>query len=358
MIYNHTSILITNLLFYNIDNLLYKTTGINTIAHSPVMDCSPRSVAIHHEIVIVTQSKEIIIRISISNFTIDEFLKIQNYFSEIADNLHYILQIVFKKKFTIKDEKDINKNIYTVHNKEIDISVINHNGEKYIQFFIPIEFFRLFSKNISLNAPSDVIEDDVLNFFKNPKWMIPDSQFVLTSLSTVELGTLINQLLTRNQLTTYQLFLVLQAFPDLSGTIKNVLSKNIISDVIQFNKTAGKLKINRRDVTGGIYSIEESMYFILRDDDDIQYSHILRSIQLLIQASLNLELLLRKSFIEWISVIAADDLLHAAVSITEDAVMANALTRDRDRCIEIMNNFLTERKINDILILINDNTPL
>jgi hypothetical protein len=356
MMYNHASRLITNLIFDDIDAALQRITGVKIIAHSPIMDSAPRSIITHFSFIISTYNKEINIHISINGFSDDTCTALQYYFVELSKNLKNIFQIVFKKNITINHERNINKKFYIIHYKEIVVSSANTDHEQYLQLLLPIDFFKFFSKNISQLSSSEVIESEVLSFFKNPKWIIPNVLFLISALSNIELNNLINQLQRNNLLTPYQIFLIIHAYPELSGAIKSVLSKNIINDVIQCNKKFDALKINRRDIAGGIFSIEESIYFIMRDGSDIHYSQFLGRIQKIIQSSLNLDILLTKTFSEWISEIIADGLLYATLSVTEDTIAAKALSKDYHAFIEQFRKYISEIKINDIRQLINQDT--
>ena len=355
--FNHASRLITNLLFNDFDQMLQRIMGTPVIAYSPIMDSAPRSVTVHSGIRILTQNKEISIYISIHDIPVEQAAALQNFFSELSIGLKNIFQLVFKKKCSTNYIPYFDKKIYMAHYKEIVISIINDDREQYLDILLPVDFFTLFSKNINPSSSSEQIESEVLNFFKNPKWMIPELEFLFTSLSNVELNNLINQLQRKNLLSPYQLFLIIQAFPHLSGLMKSVLSKNIINDVIQFNKKSDRLKINRRDIAGGLYSVEESIYFIMRDESDILYSQFLRSMQNIIRSSLNFDILLIKKFSEWISDIMADDLLYATLSVTEDGVSALAFSKESPSLIEHLREYISETKMNDIRKLIKQDSP-
>jgi hypothetical protein len=355
--FNHASRLITNFLFNDIDGVLQRITGTPIIAYSPIMDSTPRSVTVHSGIRILTHNKEINIYISIIDLPQEQSAALQNFFAELSNNVKNIFQLVFKKKCSTNYLPYYNKKIYVLHYKKIVISIISDDREQYLELLIPIDFFKSFSKNINSSSSSELIESQVLNFFKNPQWMIPELLFLFTALSNVELNNLINQLQRNNFLTPYQIFLIIQAYPELSSLIKSILSKNIINDVIQFNKKFNTLKINRRDIAGGIYSVEESIYFIVRGESDIGYSQFLRSMQKIIQSSLNFDILLAKKFSDWISDIITDDLLYATLSVTEDVVTAQALSKESPSFIEQFRKYISETKMNDIRQLIKQELP-
>lgn len=337
------------MLFSAIDKALCQIHAAQRVAYSAIMDCLPKSVSVDHSIIIRSLIKEYTIYISVLNFSPDEYILIDKSFADNSVNLRNILQIVFKKDFTLLCRSHGKKNIHLPKLKQIIVSVICDDSEHYVEFYIPTEIFRLFSKNIFSGTPSEIIESEIIDFFKIPGWMIPDFKYLYTSLDDAELKNLTNLLQRKNLLTPYHIFLLLQAFPELSGIMRKLLSKNTINDVIRYNKASNKLKINRRDMAGAIYSIEESIYCMLRDGNEFFYSAFLSDMQQLIRWSINMELLLKRSFIDWIAYIMADDLLYATVSATEDRTTARAFARHHSELKKLFNNRISENKINDIL---------
>ncbi len=352
MLYNHASVILVDLLFFNIDDHLRKITTAESVALSPLMDCSSPSVQVQAGIFLRIATKKIDIQIAIDNFSYNEIDIVQQLFANMIHDLNIALNVICKKNFSICFEKSLNKIIYTNHYKEIVISVIDPYNEKSIHIIFPFYFFSLFSNSLTISSSAQFIEGEVLRFFINPKWMLPDISSLFNALSGSEILKLINYLQKKNLLTPYQIFLLIQAYPELSGTIKSSLSQNSINDVIQYNKDKN-LKITKRDISGGIYSIEESLLLIVREGIDVNYSRLLNHIQQIVQLSLASDLLLKKDFSTWLVEIQSHDLLYATISITEDTVVAAAISRDSESHIRLLNKYVTERKIEDIKELIN-----
>jgi len=352
MLYNHVSAIILNLLFFQIDRQLKNTIWSLSVAFSPVMDCTSPSMQVDAGILLRVSSREIAIHIMVDNFTPEESDKVHGLFAGMIHDSTIALNIVCKKNFSLVFRKNLGTTIYTNQLKEIVLSVMFPDGEKSIHILLPFYFFRLFSNSITPSSSARDIEDAVLRFFTNPRWMLPDISYLFNALTGPECITMINYLQKKNLLTPYQIFLLIQAYPELSGTIKNALSQNIINDVIHYNKDS-HLKITKRDIAGGIYSIEESLLMIASEGIDVSYSRPLRHIQHIIQLSLASGLVLKKNFSAWLSEIQSQDLLHATVSTTDDAVMAAAISRESDTYLLLLKKSLSERKVNDIKELID-----
>ncbi len=242
--------------------------------------------------------------------------------------------------------------IYTIQWKEIVISFTASGEDKDIHIFFPLEFFSLFLiSNSSVLSALDA-EHVVIRFFNNPQWMLPDIHYLFSSLDRIEFRSLINFLQKKGSLTSYQIFLVINAYPDLTGKIKNTLSQNSIDDVIRFSKE-NNLEVTKRDIAGGIYSVEESHSMLMRDGIDLSYSAVLRNIQRIVQLSLAGDLALKKNFPAWLSEMRSEGLLHATISSTGDSIIAAAIGRDCGSILSIFSEVLTERKIEDIQALVN-----
>ncbi len=289
---------------------------------------------------------------AMDNFTPEEFGKVTGLFAGMIHDSPIALNMICKKKFLLVFEQNLSTTIYTNQLKEIVLSLMFPDGEKSIHILIPFYFFSLFSNSLKPSSSAQFIEDEVISFFTNPQWMLPDISLLFNAVARPEFLTLISYLQKKNLLTPYQIFLLIQGFPELSGIIKNALSQNIINDVIHYNKDK-HLKITKRDIAGGIYSIEESLLMIATKGIDVSYSRLLKHIQHIVQLSLAGDVVSKKKFGAWLEDIQSQDLLYAAVSTTDDAVMAAAISRESDIYLPLLKKSLSERKLADIKELIN-----
>jgi hypothetical protein len=301
--------------------------------------------------------KSISLFIHTENLSKEEEDRLSQYFSAISAETEMILHILFKRGYTFKYSDGEDKVINTEEFKSILISILFPEEEKYIQVLMPTQFFRLFSKNIEENFPAESIEKEMIHYITNPKWIVPDLKYLFQSLTNRELSELLNQLQKMNLLSTYQIFLITYAFPELSVKIKRVLSKNVVKDVLELKKRAGNLKVKKRDIVGGIYSIEESIYFLMQHEVYFSYSYFLRKMQNYIRRARNIEILFLKDFRSWIDEIIQKELLYQIIAKTDDRIIARAITKNTDMYLRIFSQFISERKLNDLQSLINESTP-
>jgi hypothetical protein len=229
-----------------------------------------------------------------------------------------------------------------------------HETEKVLSVFLPLDFFRLFSKDIDICDSSETLAVKFLNYFEKPLWMLPDFRIIANSLTQTEFTKLFNHLQKQNLLTPYQIYLLTLGFPEVSGVIKRSLSKNSIKDVLALKKNAGKMNLGKRDIIGGIYSIEESIFFILKKADDLEYSLFIKKLQRLTFFARNLIILQRKEFRVHISEIIEDDLLLPVLSSIDDLILGMAFSMDAGDSFLLAKSGLSERKQMNIINCMNN----
>jgi len=352
MLFNHSSVIIGNLLFPDISNCLHDLLRGSNIAYSPIVDCSSTSDQIQLTLSLQSLIKKIDIHVSCCNFSTDEQKIFQQKTADMLHDMTTIFNVVCKKHFTITLDRDLQQTIYTSQFKEIVISFTASGEDKDIHIFLPLEFFSLFSISKYSTLSALDAEHVVINFFKNPQWLVPDIHYLFNSLDRIEFRSLIHYLQKNGSFMPYQIYLIISAFPDLTGKIKNTISQNSIDDVIRYNKDNNP-KVTKRDIAGGIYSIEESISMIMRDGIDLRYSVALRNIQHIVQLSLSTDMALKKDFPAWLAEMRSEDMLHATISSTEDTVIAAAIGRDSSSIFPILSEVITERKIENIQKMIN-----
>ncbi len=302
---------------------------------------------------ILLPAGEIKILIILENATEGEIHSINSFLLESILSLREFLQIVFKRTIkSVEYHNDIQV-VPFARLREIAIMIGTRDVHINLRILMPNEFFRLFSKSVGNEDSSDSLEEMVESYLRNPGRLIPDLRSFLQSLPQVELLKLFDHLQRLNRLTPYQLFLIIRAYPELSGKIKHALSKHSIKDVLLLNRSAHQMKIGRRDIMGGIYSVQESIYFMIREDHNLDYSRLLSQMQRLLALSLNPVMLSKKPFNEWIADMISDNLINRVISATEDRVLGMAFSRDMDRSFESIKSILSKNKRNDIEELID-----
>ena len=187
--------------------------------------------------------------------------------NHIQDNLYYIklvVNLIFKSDLRVELITQEDDESLFLNFKRIDISFMSDN--RYLTLLLPPDFLNLFSHETK-NLTVESIENEIVDFFKNPVNLFPDLKNILESLNDLEIQKLFYQLQNKNLLTPYQISLMLMAFPQYTVRVKQNLSANIVSDV---NKILKKFDINKRDLAAGVYSIEEAIYMLLKKNEDFQ----------------------------------------------------------------------------------------
>ena len=356
MIFNLSSKIIKNILLYDIELLFHQIAPEIPVAISPIILCEAQEETAHHIFIIETALKKIQIIIITEHFLPKENEALHLFLLNINDISQSILQFLLKKPFHFsyhyREEKEI-VDISSTH--QFFISVNDNDIDKNIRCICPNDFFRLFSKKITKESSPDIIEDEILHYFKNPLWVLPDLKTIILTMNEIELGILFNDLKKKNLLTTYQIYLIIQAYPEVSLKIKQIISKNTAKDVLNLKKQLVDSKIKRRDLVGGIYSLEESVYFLIKSGSDFHYSRLLSYLQKIVISAINSELLLKKSFDTWVNEMVTKNLLYKTITKSSDIITAKSISRNSDHYISIIEPYISKKKLLDITDLINSN---
>lgn len=344
MVYTYTSRLVTAILFSDVDAVLQGISGSSSITYSPMYHTTTAPPQFASYISIELPRKHIILPILFKGFNSSETTMMHSYFVKSTHHLRSYLQMVFKVSISSAlYHPDTDLPDFTPW-MEISILAGERGTEKILICMLPFDFFWLFSRNINISERPDALVEKILHYFLSPLWMVPDVRIISTSLTQAEFAKLLNHLQKKNLLTPYQIFLLTLGFPELSGFIKGSLSKNSIEDVLALKKVSGKLKLGKRDIIGGIYSIEESIFFIMNKEDDLEYSLFLKRLQRLISFTRNLIVLSRKRFREHISEMIQENLLLPVFSTIEDRILGIAFSMDFDHSFELAKSGLSDRK--------------
>ncbi len=356
MIFNVASRIISNIILFDINNATRGIISHGAFAVSPIRDVEKKNCSAKHVITVQSSIRKVGIGIDLENFTDDEELLLQSHFKHMTTDTAKILRILLKKNIQVNYEYYRDKTCIRDTNKQITVSFINGSIEKYITLLIPSGFFILINRKIQKTDSSDEIEKAIIEFFIEARWNLPDITYILTTLSTTELNKLFNLLQRSNLLTPYQLLLLINAYPEHSLRIKKSLSKNIINDVLYLKRNYEKSRnigLTRRDYAEGIYSTQEAIYFMMLADSDFNYSRFLHDTQSLIVSAVHNELLLKMTFMEWISEIEKNGVIYETLTITDESTIAQAVSDDTSFYLEIFGRYISKRKLSSIRTLSN-----
>ncbi len=354
MIYNIASRIITSIILFDLKTVCKSITGASSFAISPIRDPDRQELKTRHIITLTTSIKKMRIGFLLENFGSEEEKRFMSYLDDMTSDMMKILRILLKKNVNAWYQHFPGPEKLEDNCREITISFTIDQTEKYILLIIPVAFFRLINRKITEDEDSEEIEHAVVRYFVSSKWNLPDVPYLISSLNDTELNKLINHLQRSNLLTPYQLLLLINAYPEYSLRIKKSLSKNTVDDIIMLkkhyekNSRAKNLGLTRRDFAEGIYSIQESIYFMMQAYTDFNYSRFLVYLQTIILSAMHNELLFRMTFSDWISEIEENSLMYETLSITDESVIAKSVSANADQLIAAFGKYISKRKLSSI----------
>ncbi len=362
MILNISSRILLNIILPEIEiffNSLYESPSI---AVSPVMNYQNKFFNYNYTCMLKISAgkKTFLIDIFSENYSGENIKLFNEWLQSRLYNIKAVLNILLNRNFNIElvtSKKEITKKegIESKARKRIDLSIKAKKNNAGLFLIIPFDFLRLFAKRIDENSENNFIEDGIVEFFINPYNMFPHLKTILETFNDMELQKLLYKLQNKNLLTTYQICLLVMSYPEHSLRIKRNISKNTIEDVtFMINRLTESKKITKRDLIEGIYSIEEAIYMLMKNDEDISFSRFLSQIQKRLNIILKVQKLLAKDFSHWIKEISDSDLLYQTISITKDTDISRSISDKPDVYYDILIKYISKRKLKTIQTMIEE----
>ena len=235
------------------------------------------------------------------------------------------------------------------HYSRLSLSFIHEKEMGTLTMYVPHRFTRLISSQKTVKEGYS-LEESMKAFFRNTANMFPTLRLLLQMFSDRELQQLLFHLHTKNLLSTYQLCILVRAFPSHALRVKHNLSKNMAGDVIDMmNQLEKKGGLSRRDLQAGVYSIEEALFMLLRQDEPLSYSRFLHNMQKTLSWIRCVELLEMKPFKTWLENMSEDKLLYDTVITLPDAELYRALDGGNNEILALLRRHISGRKLSDIL---------
>jgi len=233
----------------------------------------------------------------------------------------------------------------------LSLSFIHEKEMGTLTMYVPHRFIRLISSQRTARDGHSM-EESMKAFFRNTANVFPSLRLLLQMFGDRELQQLLFHLHTKNLLSTYQLCILVRAFPSHALRVKHNLSKNMAGDVIDMmNQLEKKGGLSRRDLQAGVYSIEEALFMLLRQDEPVAYSRFLHNMQQTLSCIRCVELLEIKPFKSWLENMAEDKLLYDTVITLPDAELYRALDIGDSEILALLRRHISARKLSDILSL-------
>jgi hypothetical protein len=187
--------------------------------------------------------------------------------------------------------------------------------------------------------------------------MFPDFSLLIESLNSAYLENLFFRLRQNKLISVYQLALLCVAYPGYAITIKHALSKNTVQEVSNMlARIRADATFSERDVMEGVYSVEEAIYYLIREDGEVQLFSYLREMQKLMFEMNARDAFCIKSFPEWIEELQSEGLLYKTLVKISEPMIALAFCDYRELFESVCGTFFSQRKLEDIRLLWKNNS--
>ena len=352
---NAASKILLHIFLPDLDSALRDHTGMDGFAVSPVtiLDEMPAPECPRLEVTIGVAAGEHHIVAGFLGFGED----IRESLSRYAENLPGILRlragILLKKKLPVRAVFRTGGSVTTQSfpGRCAEIRMIRKGDAENssIRAHIPFPVLELVSRDLNSAVNEESLERSVIDSFREPTRILPDLNTLMDVLDNRELRDLFYQLQKSRLLTTYQLCLIVTAFPEHALRVKRCLSAHTVQDVSDMMKLLGKGRaITRRDVAEGVYSVEESIYTLMKRGSDLRYAPILRDHQAMVADLAGMELLLRIDFSAWLKRMEEDSLLYYTLAAAGERDIASALSDDHGRLVALLEKNISTRRAAEI----------
>jgi hypothetical protein len=231
------------------------------------------------------------------------------------------------------------------------ISIIGP-GESSVRIYFRFSILELISRELCGAQDGESLEKAMIDHFREPTRLFPGLGMMMELFDDRELQELFYQLIKNGLLTTYQLCLVVTAFPEHALRVKRCLSANTVRDVAGMMRSLGKQgAITRRDLAEGVYSVEEAVYGLMKRGADLRYASFLREHQSMVSALENMESVLRIDFSAWLERMQEDSLLYHTLARAGEREIARAFSPGSEQYRFLLEKNISARRASGILEL-------
>ncbi len=352
MLYYFSSCIIKDLLLPGIDKVLRELDPRGSGALSPVMEMDP---AVKGTALLSLQLSEgerrYRIRIIQQGFSEREISRLVEQVLSMPEVVARSLSLLFRRRFLYRvqpagEEIGASEEGDTL---QIDIAVRRPGADASLTVQFPRDLIHYFSPAASGGERTENPEEAVISFFQDPFNLFPRLRDLLEVLPDSELQKIFSLLQRGHDLTPYQIGLMVTAFPDSALKIKRNLSSNSLRDAVEMMRLMrSEMRITERDLAGGVYSLEEAVFFLLRDHEGADYSQFLRESGRALREVYVRERVASKPFPRWIEEMEEGKLLYPALSVSDERDITAAVSDDPDWYLERFRSHLSARRLEDI----------
>jgi len=216
----------------------------------------------------------------------------------------------------------------------------------------PLSSLGLISNDLCSIDDEESLEKGLVDFFCEPSIIFPDLGTLLDVLDNREIQDLFYRLQRNRLLSTYQICLVIAAFPEHSPRVRRCLSANTASDVTDMMRSLKKNRsVTRRDLAGGIYSVEEAIYRLMARGEDFGHAPFLRAHREMVAAISDMETLLRIDFTTWLERMEEEGLLYHTLAAGGERDVGRAIAGTGASTFSLIGRNMSAKKAGEIAAL-------
>lgn len=352
---NTASKILLNFFLPDIDSAVRGFTGAEGFAVSPIaiLETAPVSEYPCLEITAGTAAGDHCYVAEFRDFAGDIRGSLSAYAENLPGNLRTRTGMLLKTKLSVRAAVRSGGTVMAAPHAgrcaEIRLIAKGGSSESGIRVYFPLSVLEVISGDVYSASDGDDLEKMVVGHFRDPLRIFPNLDGIMEALDIRELRELFYQLQKRRLLTTYQLCLVVTAYPEHALRVKRCLSANTVRDVTALMRSMRTgTGITRRDLAGGVYSVEEAVHMLMMRGADFRYASFLRGHQDMVNSLARMELLLRLDFSAWLERMEEDSLLYHTLAVAGDKEIARALSGGHGRMISLLEKNLSARRSAEI----------
>ncbi len=355
---NAASKLLLHLFLPGMDSELGVLSGSDAFAVSSleVLDILPSYDSTRLELAMGTESGEHKITAWFFDFEDDVGPVVTRYAGTVPAALQHRAGLVLKKKLHVRavvHERAVDAGTAVVERCAV-IRMLGRGGisDPCIRICIPFSTLGLISADLASSPDEESLERAIIDYFCEPSRLFPDLGTMLDVLDNREIQDLLYRLQKNRLLSTYQICLIIAAFPGHSLRVRRCISANTANDVTEMMSSLKRNRsVTRRDLAGGIYSVEEAVYCLMMRGVDFGNAAFLREHRAMVASIADMETLMLFDFATWLKRMEDDALLYHVLAETGDRDVARALSGAGEIAVSIMERNMSSNKISEMLDL-------
>ena len=354
--YNGASIIVKNIFSPGIENVFSENAVSPLFVFSPVslVDVLPGGQGTHLKVVLSGAGGSHVILLYFNGLDEAGVNRLTLYGKTLPPVIRMRAGIVFRRSFSVSvldgTRDELPRPAGNARHAVIRLLGGDDRGTRDIVLYVPLLLLALLSTDVLAAEDGCVIENCIISHFNEPSVFFPELKIILDSLEDWELQRLFSLLMQNRLLSVYQICLIIIAMPEHSLRVKHSLSSNTLRDVLMMLKTLkGEVSVGKRDLTGGIYSVEDAVYRIMGRGTDTGYSAYLLELQSMFADLEAMEILLMWDFQEWLGIMEDDGLLYHTLAGVPERDVSRCLSGEVERFEEMLRRHLSSRRVADII---------